>query len=704
MKPRNVGRLEGWKVGILTVAALSNIPTVQLSSQEPFPTRPPTASPLRPVQFPPFRQVALPNGITLLLVENHEQPTLSVSLSFRAGSAYEPVGKEGLSAVVAEVLTKGTPTRNAEQIAATIEGVGGSIGASNGDDFLTIATDVLSDHADLAFTLLGDVVRRATFPEQELELARTRFLSSLEVELSQPQNVAARTFQQELYGSHPYGRNTSVAAFRAITRNDVVSYAARRIRPGGALLVDAGDITLARGRALATAAFGTWRGAAAPAPAAPAAPAKRRTDILLVDRPGSVQSNIVIGNTTFLPTDTGYYAARIATHVLGGGSDSRLFLILREQKSWTYGSYAALRRNRGLGYWQATFEGRTEVTDSALTELLHQIDRVRTEAIPDSELGAAKGFLVGSFPLTIETPRQIASVVTNARLLGLAPDYVRRYRERLAAVNGARARAAARRVYRRNALTIVVVGDAKALYDKLSAIAPVRLVDIEGKPFNPADLNPTGGPVALDRSQIVARSDSFRAVVQGNALGGQATKIEMAGDSIVYSETTSIGGAFQQRSTVVLNADLTMRRTEQTGTVGPQQTRTQLTYSGRRVRGTSMQPQPSGTPRSVTVDTTIAAGTIDDNALALLLPALPLEQGKTFNLNVFSSGEGTTKVVTVKVSGLEQVVVPAGTFPAFRLELSGMQLPLVMHVSQQAPRRLVRIAPTGAPLVFELVK
>jgi hypothetical protein len=129
-----------------------------------------------------------------------------------------------------------------------------------------------------------------------------------------------------------------------------------------------------------------------------------------------------------------------------------------------------------------------------------------------------------------------------------------------------------------------------------------------------------------------------------------------------------------------------------------------LTYAGGRVKGTAMSPQPGGTPKTITVDTTIAAGTIDDNALGLLLAALPLEEGKTFNLNVFSTGEGTTKVVSVKVAGVENVVVPAGNFPAYRLELSGMQLPIVMHVTQQAPRRLVRIAPTGAPLVFELVK
>jgi zinc protease len=680
-------------------------PPNRLAAQVPFPTTPPGAARLRPLQFPPFRELALPNGMTLLLIENHEQPTLSVSLSFRAGSYYDPVGKEGLSALVAELLTKGTPTRDADQIAATIEGVGGSLGASSGDDFLTIATDVLSDHAELAFTLLGDVARRATFPPQEVELTRTRLLSALSLDLSQAASVASRAFQSELYGRNPYGRNTSPESYKAITRDDVVGFASRRIRPGGSLLVIAGDITWPRVRELVDGAFGTWRGTASPPPSAPAAPTKRATDILLVHRPGSVQSNIVIGNTTFLPTDTGYYPARVATHVLGGGSDSRLFSILREQKSWTYGSYAALRRYRGLGYWSATFEGRTEVTDSALVEMLHQIDRARTDLIPDSELSAAKGFLVGSFPLTIETPRQVAQVVTTAKLLGLGSDYLQRYRDRLNNVTPSRARAAAQRVYRRHALTIVVVGDAKALYDKLKVIAPVRLVDIEGKALDPADLNPQGGPVPLDRSQIVAHRDSMQALVQGNVAGTQVSSVDVAGDSIVYTESTNIPMAgLQQRSVVVLNADLTMRRSDQTGTVQGQQTTTHLDYTAARVKGTAMAPQPSGTPKSVTIDTTLAPGTIDDNVLSALLPALPLQEGKTFHLNVFSSGEGTTKVVTVKVTGVERVGVPAGQLSAFRLELSGMQLPLVMHVSQQAPRRLIRIEPTGAPLVFELVK
>jgi zinc protease len=676
---------------------------MRLSAQQ-FPTRPPAPTVLRPAQFPPFQEVVLPNGMNLVLVENHEQPSLSISLSFRAGESYDPPGKEGLSSIVAELLTKGTPTRTADQIAAAIEGVGGTLSATGSEDFLTVSTDVLSDHADLAFELLGDVTRRPTLPPEELELARTRFLSSLELELSQPDAVAARFFAREIYGRHPYGKLHTAASYQAITRDDAVAFAGRRLRPAGALLVIAGDITLPRARALALQTFGSWRGAAPATPAPPAVPVKRATDILLVHRPGSVQSNIVLGNTTFQPTDTGYYAARIATQVLGGGADARLFLILREQKSWTYGSYATLRRRRGLGSWEASFEGRTAVTDSALAELLHQVDRIRTEAIPDSELTGAKGFLVGSFPLTIETPRQIAQVVTTARLLGLGPDYLRRYRQRLDGVSAPRARAAARRVYKRDALTIVVVGDAKEIYDKLKAIAPVRLVDIDGKPMSPADLTPSAEPVVLDRSQIVARSDSFQVLVQGNPFGSQVTSVQVAGDSIVFTRATTIGPFLNQRTTVVFGSDLALRRTDQQGMIQQQRSDIHLTYSGGRVKGTVVVPQGTGEPKSMTIDTTAAPGTVDDISVNLVLPALPLAEGKTFSVPVFSANDGATKVLTVRVAGIESVTVPAGTFQAYRLELAGMQVPIVCHVSTASPRRLLRVSSAGTPLVFELVK
>jgi len=477
-----VRRAGGQAGGVLALTVfLTASPPARLPAQDSFPTRPPAPAPLAPVRFPPFEQVVLPNGMTLIVVAHHEQPVASVTIAFRAGALYDPVGKEGLSGLTADLLTKGAGTRTAEQLASTIEGVGGSLGAAADDDFLTVSADVLSDQLPLAFQLVGDVVRRPSIPAAEVELTRTRALSALQLALSDPGQVAGRFFAQELYGRHPYGRSPTADSYHAITRADVARFAATRLRPAGALLVVAGDLTFAQAKALALKTFAGWTGAAPAVVTPPAARTKTHTDILLVHRPGSVQANIIAGNLTFGPTDSGYYAARIASQILGGGPDSRLFLILREQHGWTYGSYAALRRHRGVGYFQATAETRTAVADSALTELLHQLDRIRTELVPDSELAGSKGFLVGSFPLVIETPSQIASQLANARLLGLPADYLQRYRERLNAVTAAQARAAAQRVIKRQALTIVVVGDAEALYDKLSAIAPVRLVDVDGK-------------------------------------------------------------------------------------------------------------------------------------------------------------------------------------------------------------------------------
>jgi hypothetical protein len=413
----------------------------------------------------------------------------------------------------------------------------------------------------------------------------------------------------------------------------------------------------------------------------------------------------VLGNTTMLPRDTGYFAARLAAHVLGGGADSRLFAILREQKGWTYGAYAGLRRRRGVGYWEATAEVRTPVTDSALTELLHQVDRLRTQAMPDSELTNAKGYLVGSFPLQIETPEQIAGQVATVKRLALSADYLETYRERLSAVTPMRARLAAASFFRRSGLTIVVVGDGAQIYEKLQAIAPVRLVGVEGDPLTSADLAPKAASLAIDRSHLVARTDSFRILVQGNPFGTQVNTLHVGGDSAVYLEATNIGGFVRQDTRLVFAPqDFAVRELHQTGSFQGQQVETHLVYAGGRVTGTAMSPQPGGAPKSLTVDTAVVAGTIDDNALSVLLPALALAPGATLSLSVFSGGDGALRTLTAKVADPESVTVPAGTFDAFRVDVTGGPQSITLWVSTAAPRRVVKIAPSGAPFVLELVK
>lgn len=699
-------RSYGGRVARLAAVAITVALPVHRLSAQGFPATPPKPTRLSPVRFPPFQEAMLANGLQVVVIEHHEQPVVSVSLAFRAGGIYEPSGREGLAELVAELLSKGTESRSAEQIAGAIEGVGGTLGASAGDDFLTISADALSDQAGLVFDLLGDVTLHSTFPQSELELARTRALSALALQLSQPGAVAQRFFGAEIYGRNPYGRSATRESYQAVTRDDVTQFARQRLRPAGALLVVAGDVTEAQVRDLVAKTFGDWRGSPPSASSLPAPAAHAKTDILLVHRPGSAQANLVAGNTTILPTDPAYYPARVATQALGGGPDSRLFLILREQKSWTYGAYASLHRYRGLGYWQATAEVRTDVADSALLELLHQVDRIRAEVVPDSELTATKGFLIGSFPLTIETPSQIAGQVANAKLLGLGDDYLRLYRERLSAVTALQARAAAARLYRRNALTIVVVGDGTKLYDRLRVIAPVRLVDVDGKPLTPADLSPKAGPVTLDAAQFAAHTDSARVLIQGNPVGFTVSEVRRPADSLVYVERSNLAnGAFDQHTTLVLDPhDGSVRQVDQVTVQQGQKGETHLTYAGTRVKGSSAAPQPDGSVKRFDIDTTLPAGTVDENAVPFVVPALPLAPGQSIVMAFFTPSENAVKTLTFKVSGPESVTVPAGTFQAYHVDVTGSRVPFTMYVSADLPRRLLKTEFVGQPFVVELVK
>lgn len=685
--------------------ALLVLATAPLAAQ--FPTEPPPPTPLRPAQFPPFREARLANGMQLILVENHELPIVSLSLAMHAGSRYEPRGREGLVELMAELLTKGTRTRTAEQIAEQIEGVGASLSAGAGSDLLSVSTTVLTDHLELAFTLLSDVLLNATYPQSEFDLAMQRMRSNLQLEKSSPEALAGRFFGQGIYGDHPYGRHVTEASLGAVTREAVAEYAASWLKPGAAFVVIAGDLSLADARRFLDRHLGSWRGTPPPGPAEPAPPPLRRTDILLVHRPGSAQSNISVGNLALGPRDPAYFAITVGNKILGQGADSRLFQILREEKSWTYGASSGVTRRLGPGYFSAGTEVRNPVTDSALVELMAQLRRIRAEAVADSELTAAKGYLVGSFPRTIETPQQIASQVSTVKLLGLGDDYLRTYRERLAAVTAQDILQAARRVIQPDSAVIVVVGDGQVIYDKLRPVAPVRIIDIDGKPLTPDDLRPAAGPVAFDRAHLVARRDSFQVTVQGQPFGHMVAEVRLAGDSMLYLEETVIPAVgLHQTTQVVLDAaSLAMRAVQQNIRGGGQAAETRLIYAEGRVRGRAETPDPRAGALKVTdVDTTVAAGTIDMNAFQPLVAALPLAEDASFTVGAFEASENTVRTLTVKVSGAADVTVPAGTFPAYRLEVSGTPQPLVFFVSRAAPQRLLRIELVGQPLSFELVK
>jgi zinc protease len=661
---------------------------------------------VKALPFPDVQEAELPGGVRLLLIEDHDLPVVSLRLSMRAGQRDDPLGREGLAAMTSELLTKGTESRTAEAIAEAIESVGGSLSAGAGADFFQVFSTVLSDDVELAFDLMSDVLLRSTFPEEELELVRTQALSVLQLQKSDPGALASQAFMRGLYGDHPYGRRQTEESAKAITRDDVRNWAATHLRPQGALLTIAGDLTLDQATGLANRYLREWSGAAPRVEYAPP-PAEGPTEIVLVHRPGSAQSNIIVGNrATRLIEDGTYYAADVANKILGGGTDARLFLILREERGWTYGAYSGLPTRLDGGYFQATAEVRTPVTDSALVEMMHQIRRMQTEPVPDSTMTAAKGYLVGSYPLSIETPQQIAGRVANAVLFGRGIDFVRTYGQQVDAISASEVMNAAQGVFKPDSAVVVVVGDGQEVYDVLSAIAPVRIIDVEGEPLAVEDLTPKAAALVLDPAQIVARRDSFQIVAQGNPIGTQVTETVLDGGELTVRETTNIAmaGMLEEAETVLSIDPVAMRSLDGTMTFRGQMGETHLVFADGRVTGTASAPQPTGEFETKDIDAVLLEGAIEQDLLQLVVPAFSLAEGASFTVNVFDASEGTTAPRSIVVAGIEEVTVPAGTFSAYRVEITGGQQPVTMFVSQEAPRRAVKVVPVGQPIALELVQ
>jgi zinc protease len=677
-------------------------PASAVAAQD-FPKTPPPPAAIEPARFPPFQEANLSNGVELVVVERKDLPVLSISLSVPAGSYYDPADKSGLADMVAGLLTKGAGDRTANQIAEAIESVGGSISANAGPDFLTVRADALSPNAELAFGLVGDVIARPKFPAEEMELLRKQTLSGLQLERSDPGALASRFFAYGLYGAHPYGVRPTDETVQAITREDLVAYHRARVRPGDALMVVAGNISLADAKRHAERALAGWTGGEADARQAADVPTRDKTELVIVHRPGSVQSNIVVGNTTFLPNDPLWYPASMASRVLGGGADARLFMILREQKSWTYGAYSSLQRRKQIGAFQATAEVRTEVTDSALVELLTQLRLMGTEAVPAQELENARSAAVGSFPLTIETVNQVAGAVSNAKLLGLPDDYLQMYRTRLAAVTAKQLQDAAKEVIRPDAALIVVVGDATKIYEPLKDIAPTRIVDVEGEPLEPSELTVAAESLPLDATKLVARTDSFSVLVQGNPFGYQTSTLTKTADGFQYVEESQIGPVLSQRTEITLSGTGEVRKVAQSGKVQGQDMKIDIAVADGHASGSSTTPGPQGM-KTVTVDTDVPSGVIDDNGLTALLPALPWSADASWSFPVLSSGEGTVKTYTLKVAGTESVTVPAGTAETYKVEMSGGQQPVTMYITTAAPHQVMKITVAGAPIEIVRVK
>ena len=431
--------------------------------------RPPKPLPARDVKFPPYAMRTLSNGLRVIAVSHHEQPAVSLRLLVAAGGAQDPPQKPGVAALAAALLDQGTKTRSAEQIARTIDSIGGALGASSSTEYTFITAVVMKDSLNVGLDLVADIGRNAAFAPQEIDLQRKQMLSGLTVSYDDPEYLAGVVFDRLVYGFHPYGRPDAGTpeSIPAITREDLLAFHKAWFGANNAVLAVVGDVGPDEAFAGAERAFGSWGQSEKTAQSASDLPAPTRR-LVVIDRPGAVQTEIRAGHTALPRRHPDYLALDLAVKILGGEGGNRLHRVLRSERGLTYGASADLVALKEGGKIVADTDTRSDSTGEALRLLVDEMWRLQRQRVSERELSDAQAYLTGSFPLTIETPGAIALQVLNAVFYGLDLQELQNYRERVNAVTVDDIQRVARTYLRPDRLSIVLVGDASKFQNQLA--------------------------------------------------------------------------------------------------------------------------------------------------------------------------------------------------------------------------------------------
>lgn len=435
----------------------------------------PPAAPPRPFQFPKPVTKTLANGLRVFVIPGGKEPAITVRLVLTgAGTANEPQGKTGLAQLAAQLLTDGTATRSAQQIAEAIDFVGGSLSANSDGDGTYVTAQVVKKDSDLAFDLLSDVVLHAAFQKEEIERRREQLLSNFDVEYADANYLAGAAFSRLVYGQHPYGlpEEGTPASVRRITREDLVRFRAEHYVPNGALLAFAGDITPEAAFAAAEKYFGAWEKKNLALPALPPPAASSGLRIFVVDKPDAVQTQIRAGRAGIPRNHPDYLPLYVTNRIFGGGFNSRLSTKVRQEKGLTYGAYSQFESRKQAGSFVASTSTRTETTAEAAKLVVDLIGEMATGNVTTEELTFARDYLVGVFPIQSETPEQVAGRALNVAHYDLPADYYDTYRERILAMGTEQVKAMSRRYFDASDLSLVLVGNAKAFGEALKKDFP----------------------------------------------------------------------------------------------------------------------------------------------------------------------------------------------------------------------------------------
>jgi zinc protease len=467
------------KIGMLFMVIL--LSTVSNSQEKIDRTKPPKPGPESKVKFPSYYEKMLPNGLKVIVIENHEQPIVYVSFVVKSGSTYD--GElPGLASVTAELLTKGTKTRSATQIAEEIDFVGGSLNATASWDATNVSVLVLKKYLGVGVDILQDVVLNPTFPEEEIERVRTQRLASIKQSKAEAGYLAGVRFSKELFAGHPYANESggNEESIQKMKRDDLVKFYQTHFIPNNSFIIFAGDITPSEALPLVEKYFGGWKKGKNPHKEFQTVKDVNQTKVVIIDKPGAVQSAIRIGHLGIDRKNKDYVKVYTLNTLLGGYFNSRINMNLRETHGYTYGASSFFDARIYPGPFIVSADVRNEVTDSSIAEVIKELKRIIDEPVPEDELKMAKDYIVGSFPLQIETPAQVASRVMTIEIYGLPKDFYDRFREEVKKITAKDIQETARKYLHPDKLLIVVSGNSKQIKPVLEKFGPVVVYDADG--------------------------------------------------------------------------------------------------------------------------------------------------------------------------------------------------------------------------------
>ena len=463
---------------------LSLLVALPLAAQQVAP--PPPAAP-REAKLPQPVEKTLANGLRVIVVPKHDIPLVAAQLLVKAGAAADPAGRDGLAELTATVLTQGTKTRTAEQIARGVEALGATLAASAGWDSTSIDLSVMSSNLPKALEYVADVARNATFAKDELERERAQAIDALQVELTEPRPLATVVANRLVFGDTPYGHNLSglPSTLSKITRNDLIKFHATNYRPDNAVLVLAGDVKAEDAFRLAEAQFGKWVNVGRPSGRQSRAEARATSGrIVVIDMPESGQAAVVVARRGIRRGDPAYMQALVANSVLGGGYSSRLNQEIRIKRGLSYGAGSNFAPRADVGPFTASTQTKHESAAEVAGIITGEMGRLGSADVLETELTPRKAALTGEFAQSLETTSGIVNRISALALHGLPLSDINRYISGVQSVTAADVRKFAGTNLGGKDVNVVIAGDAKQFLEPLRK----QFGDVEVIPVAELDL------------------------------------------------------------------------------------------------------------------------------------------------------------------------------------------------------------------------